>query len=116
MTLFKKYVIIDLIKDKNALFKKIPRVSSFVSSIIIQYFVEVIEMTKREFINELLKLNPNMSKVGTSDVWMGKPDLVPVKGGGFKMVNMTTTIPLGASIERGYIVSFEGHRVKLWQP
>lgn len=71
-------------------------------------------MTKREFIKKLLELNPNMRKVGTSDVWMGEPAL-KLEEKGLKMVNMTVTMPLGASLKGGYITS-NGIRVRLWRP
>ena len=71
-------------------------------------------MTKREFINEILALNPNMHKVGSSDVWMGSPALVP-EANGFKMVNMTVTVPAGAKLQDRCIVR-DGIRIKIWQP
>lgn len=72
-------------------------------------------ITKREFIDTLLELNPNMKKVGTSDVWMGEPHLISTEKG-FKMVNMTVTIPFDASLEGRSIVSNNGIRIKLWRP
>ena len=71
-------------------------------------------MTKREFINEILALNPNMHKVGNSDVWMGNPALVPTANG-FKMVNMTVTVPAGAKLQDRCIVS-DGIKIRIWQP
>lgn len=70
---------------------------------------------KREFIEIMLKLNPAMRKVGTSDLWIGNPSMLE-QGKGFKMVNMAITIPASASIEGDWIVSAEGIRVKLWRP
>lgn len=71
-------------------------------------------MTKKQFIEELLKLNPNMRKVGTSDVWMGEPHAVPIEGKGLKLVNMAVTLPHGATLEGDYICAY-GFKIRMWR-
>ena len=69
---------------------------------------------KKEFINEILALNPNMKKVGTSDVWMGEPALIPTSTG-LKMVNCTVTVPAGAKYEDRTFIK-DGIKIRIWQP
>ena len=56
------------------------------------------EQRKENLIETLLRWNPNLTKVDSSTVKIGPPALIPCKGG-FKMVNMTLTIPSGAHYE-----------------
>ncbi len=76
--------------------------------------------TKKEFISEIIALNPNMRQVGTSDVWMPEARLVPRTDGKLHMVNITLRLPSGTTIERGKpgctcMVVHNGIRVNVYQ-
>lgn len=75
------------------------------------------KMTKKEAINRILVLNPNMKKVGSSDVWMGEPALInDGTGRGLKMVNMTITLPAGAERDAKGNIIYGGYTIKMWRP
>ena len=67
-------------------------------------------MSKKEFMQYVLKLNPHMHQVGTSDVWMGQPMIL-----GNRLVNMTISLPTGAKLI-GNIIELAGMRIRVYQP
>ena len=67
-------------------------------------------MSKKEFMQQVLDLNPNMKQVGTSDAWMGCPMMI-----GNRLVNMTITLPKGAKLD-GHSIVLDGMRIRVYQP
>ena len=67
-------------------------------------------MSKKDFLQRVLTLNPSMRQVGTSDVWMGTPQIVDGK-----LVNMTITLPDGAKLD-GHSIVLDGMRIHVYQP
>ena len=66
---------------------------------------------KKAFINEILRVNPGMRQVGTSDVWMDIPSIS--KNG--RLLNMTVRLPAGAKLD-GHDIVKDGIRIHVYQP
>ena len=67
-------------------------------------------MSKKAFMQHVLTLNPHMIQVGTSDVWLGEPQIVDGK-----LVNMTITLPQGAKLD-GHSIVLDGMHIRVYQP
>ncbi len=69
-------------------------------------------MTKRDFIKDILRLNPDIRQIGPAAVWIGKPQLIETKRG-LRMKNVNITVPPNARITDHYIISEDGIKIKL---